>query len=71
MTKARQIKACPVEFAYVAKLRASLCNLTDAILDGYRLLGERHGSAIILADMTGDELVELCDAEMGARYVGR
>lgn len=63
------MKHCPLELAYVTKLRAKVDTLPMETLDTYRRFGETYGPDPIVADMTGDELVDLCEGEITARYV--
>jgi hypothetical protein len=55
------------ELAYVNKLRASIHTLSSDRVDDYRRMGEASGADIVLGDMTGDELADLCEDELAGR----
>jgi len=55
--------------SYNDRVRAHLLTLDTETLDLFRRIGERKPEELALGGMTGQELADFCDDEIGARYV--
>ncbi len=53
---------------YVNLVRAGIGAQTSERLDEWRRWAEGFGEKVILADLTGDELAQLCDEELAGRH---